>query len=156
MLTGLDMDNPDALRNYYELLSVTLRVIVLAVFSRGLHNEQIMDQTRIFLTENRSSMVGIFKRYAKIGGEASSSHREVIQSLVKAYVALISGTGFVEVSAEKLAVFVMSRLLTRFTISSRTRNYSKAPNRRFSLSGHVVMFILLLAGVGGPWAAQRY
>lgn len=138
ILTGLDMDNPDALRNYYELLSATLRVIVLAVFSRGLHNEQIMDQTRNFLTENRSSMVGIFKRYAKIGGEASSSHREVIQTLVKAYVALISATGFVEVSAEKSVSLVMSELLTCLTISLRTRNYSKAPSRSFSLKGHVV------------------
>lgn len=93
------MDNSDALRNYYELLVSMLRVVVIAVFSRGLHNEQIMDQTRDFLTENRSSMVGIFKRYAKIGGEVSSHHLEVIQNLVKAYVALISAVGFVEVSA---------------------------------------------------------
>lgn len=98
MLTSSDMDNPDALRNYYELLVAMMRVIVMAVFSRGLHNEQVMDQTRIFLTENRSSMVGIFKRYAKIGGEVSSDHREVVQNLVKTYVALISAAGFVEVS----------------------------------------------------------
>lgn len=93
------MDNPDALRNYYELLSAMLRVIVSAVFSRGIHNEQIVDQTRQFLTENRSSMVGIFKRSAKIGGELSSSHRKVFQNLTKAYVALISAAGFVEVGS---------------------------------------------------------
>ncbi|OKL58312.1 hypothetical protein UA08_06541 [Talaromyces atroroseus] len=99
---GIDMDNPDALRNYYELLAAMLRVIVLAVFSRGLHNEQIMDHTRNFLTENRPSMVGIFKRHAKIGGEVSSNHREVIQSLVKAYVALIGAAGFVEFEDQDL------------------------------------------------------
>ncbi|EED22944.1 nuclear pore complex subunit Nup192, putative [Talaromyces stipitatus ATCC 10500] len=93
---GIDMDNPDALRNYYELLASMLRVIVSAVFSRSVHNEQIMDQTRNFLTENRSSMVGIFKRSAKIGGEVSSNHCKVIQNLVKAYVALITAAGFVE------------------------------------------------------------
>jgi nuclear pore complex protein Nup205 len=96
------MNNPDALRNYYELLAAVLRVIVLAVFSRGIHNEQIMDHTRNFLTENRSSMVGLFKRHAKIGGEVPSNYREVIQNLVKAYVALISAAGFVEVSGISL------------------------------------------------------
>lgn len=98
VLTKSDMDNPNSLQNYYELLVGLLRVIVMAVFSRGLHNEQMMDQTRAFLAENRPSMVGIFKRYAKIGGEPASKHREEIHDLVKAYVALVSVTGFVEVS----------------------------------------------------------
>lgn len=103
-LTRSDMDNPDALRNYYELLAAMLRVIVSAVFSRGVHNEQIMEQTRAFLAENRSSMVGIFKRSAKIGGEVSSDNRKVIQNLVKAYVALITAAGFVEVRSYLMSI----------------------------------------------------
>ena len=98
------MDNPDALRNYYELLAAMLRVIVSAIFSRGVHNEQIMEQTRAFLAENRSSMVGIFKRSAKIGGEVSVDNRKVIQNLVKAYVALITAAGFVEVSSYPMSI----------------------------------------------------
>lgn len=92
------MDNPDALRNYYQLLLSMLRVIVSAVFARGVHNEQMMEQTRAFLAENRQSMVGVFKRHARIGGAAAADCHETLNDLVKSYVALISATGFVEVS----------------------------------------------------------
>ncbi|CAK97226.1 uncharacterized protein An14g06530 [Aspergillus niger] len=72
---GIDIDNPDALRKYYDLLDSVLRVVVAAVFSRGLHNEQMLEQTRVFLAENRQSMVGIFKRFAKLGVRRSGSKR---------------------------------------------------------------------------------
>ncbi|KAL1966846.1 hypothetical protein VTN77DRAFT_3811 [Rasamsonia byssochlamydoides] len=99
---GIDMDNPDALRNYYQLLLSMLRVIVSAVFSRGVHNEQMMDQTRAFLTENRQSMVGVFKRHARIGGAAAADCHETLHDLVKSYVALISAAGFVEFEDNEL------------------------------------------------------
>lgn len=91
------MDNPDALRNYYDLLLSVIRVIVSAVFSRGVQNEQIIDQTRAFLSENRPSMVGVFKRHARIGGAATADYHETLHDLVKSYVALASAAGFVEV-----------------------------------------------------------
>jgi nuclear pore complex protein Nup205 len=91
------MDNPDALRNYYDLLLSVIRVIVSAVFSRGVQNEQIIDQTRAFLSENRPSMVGVFKRHARIGGGAAADYHETLHGLVKSYVALASAAGFVEV-----------------------------------------------------------
>jgi nuclear pore complex protein Nup205 len=75
-----------------------LRVIVSAVFSRGLHNEQMKEQTRVFLTENRPSMVGIFKRFAKIGGDIGAGHHETLRDLAKAYTALVAATDFLEVS----------------------------------------------------------
>lgn len=93
-----DIDNTDALRKYYDLLLSVLRVIVSAVFSRGLHNEQMMEQTRGFLTENRPSMVGIFKRFAKIGGDIGAGHHETLSDLAKAYTALVAATDFLEVS----------------------------------------------------------
>ena len=96
-LTGLDIDNVDALRKYYDLLLSVLRVIVSAVFSRGLHNERMMNQTRGFLAENRQSMVGIFKRFAKIGGGIAAGHHETLSDLVKAYMALVAATDFLEV-----------------------------------------------------------
>ena len=96
-LTMTDIDNPDALRKYYDLLHSVLRVIVSAVFSRGLHNEQMMEQTRAFLAENRQSMVGIFKRVAKIGGAGTPDHHSALGDLAKSYMALIVATDFLEV-----------------------------------------------------------
>ncbi|KAK2804256.1 hypothetical protein FQN51_002345 [Onygenales sp. PD_10] len=93
---GIDIDNPDALRKYYDLLLSVLRVIVSTVFSRGLHNQQVLDQTRTFLSGNRQSMVGIFKRYAKIGGLGATEATETLDDLVKSYVALIAAVGFLE------------------------------------------------------------
>lgn len=96
-LTDLDIDNPDALRKYYDLLDSVLRVIVAAVFSRGLHNEQMLEQTRAFLAENRQSMVGIFKRFAKVGGGGAADHQDALRQLTKSYMALITATDFLEV-----------------------------------------------------------
>lgn len=91
------MDNPEALRKYYELLLSNLRVVVSAVFARGIQNEQLIDQTRAFLSENRQSMVGIFKRYAKIGVPAAAGTQDILHDLVKSFIALITAAGFVEV-----------------------------------------------------------
>jgi nuclear pore complex protein Nup205 len=79
------------------LLSV-IRVIVSAVFIRGIHNEHILEQTRVFLTENRQNMVGVFKRYAKVGGAPATDNQETLYNLVKSYTALIVAVNFTEVS----------------------------------------------------------
>ncbi|KAJ5893829.1 hypothetical protein N7495_005520 [Penicillium taxi] len=93
---GIDIDNRDSLQKYYDLLLSIIRVIVSAIFSRGIHNEQIKASTRAFITENRPCMVGIFKRFAKIGGGAAASHQEVLCELVKSFVALVTATDFLE------------------------------------------------------------
>ncbi|KAL4821230.1 hypothetical protein BDW67DRAFT_172084 [Aspergillus spinulosporus] len=93
---GIDIDNADALRKYYDLLDSVLRVIVTATFSRGLQNELMIEQTRAFLTENRQSMVGIFKRFAKIGGSGTPDHHDALTSIAKSYTALIAATNFLE------------------------------------------------------------
>ncbi|KAG5291064.1 cullin, nuclear pore complex subunit Nup192 [Histoplasma capsulatum G186AR] len=98
---GIDIDNPDALRKYYDLLLAVMRVIVSAVFARGLHNKQLLDQTRIFLSGNRQSMVGIFKRYAKVGGLDGGEVSETLEDLVKSYVALIDAVGFLQFEEEQ-------------------------------------------------------
>lgn len=74
-----------------------IRVIVSAVFVRGLHNEQMVDHIRSFLTENRPNMVGIFKRFARISGTGSADTTELLQELVKSYMALITATDFLDV-----------------------------------------------------------
>lgn len=96
LLTSSDIENPDALQRYYDLLLSVLQVIVYAVFSRGIHNEQLKEQTRIFLAENRPCMVGIFKRSAKIGN-TSTAHHETLCELVKTFMALVTATDFMEV-----------------------------------------------------------
>ncbi|QSS65488.1 cullin, nuclear pore complex subunit Nup192 [Histoplasma capsulatum] len=92
-----DIGNPDALRKYYDLLLAVMRVIVSAVFARGLHNKQLLDQTRTFLSGNRQIMVGIFKRYAKVGGLDGGEVSETLEDLVKSYVALIDAVGFLQI-----------------------------------------------------------
>lgn len=97
LLIVTDIDNPDALRKYYDLLLSVIRVLVSAVFSRGVHNEQIKAQTRVFIGENRSCMVGVFKRFAKIGGSGNADHHETLCELVKSFMALVTATEFLEV-----------------------------------------------------------
>ncbi|KAK2754533.1 hypothetical protein FQN54_006934 [Arachnomyces sp. PD_36] len=92
---GIDIDNPDALRNYYGLLLSVMRIITSAVVVRGLHNEQMVEQVRLFLSENKQSMVGIFKRQAKIGVAAAETN-EHVNGLVKLYSSLIAAVGFLE------------------------------------------------------------
>ncbi|KAJ5587426.1 uncharacterized protein N7459_003191 [Penicillium hispanicum] len=94
---GIDIDNPDALRKYYDLLLSMIRVIVSAVFSRGIHNEQIKAQTLLFIAENRPCMVGIFKRFAKIGSRAAADHQDALCELVKSFMALVTAADFLEV-----------------------------------------------------------
>ncbi|KAI9837296.1 MAG: hypothetical protein M1819_000370 [Sarea resinae] len=96
---GLEIDNPAALEKYYELLLSVIRVINAAVLSRGPQNEQTMQQARKFLTENRPSVVAVFKRHAKIG----SGQAEIIcdlEQLVESFVLLITMTNFLDIEEE--------------------------------------------------------
>ncbi len=97
----LDIDNPETLRQYYDLLLSVIRIIISTALSRGAKNQQSLEHTRQFLTENRQSMVGVFKRYASIGGVAPPGTRNDLGDLVKSYVALITMAGFVDFEEEK-------------------------------------------------------
>lgn len=61
-------------------------------------NQQTVDEIRRFLTENRQSMVTLFKRHAKIGS-AQTDIPEELDELVKQLVLLITVTDFLAVSA---------------------------------------------------------
>jgi nuclear pore complex protein Nup205 len=61
-----------------------------------------MEQTRAFLAENRQSMVGIFKRFAKIGGVGTADHHGALSDLAKCYMTLISATNFLEYEDEEV------------------------------------------------------
>ncbi|KAL1956015.1 hypothetical protein VTO42DRAFT_7830 [Malbranchea cinnamomea] len=97
---GLDIENPDALRKYYDLLLSVIRVIISAVFSRGLHNQQVLERTRQFLSENRQGIVGIFKRHAKIGVLTGTDLKDPLDDLVRAYIILITAVEFLEYEDE--------------------------------------------------------
>lgn len=96
-LCTIGIDNVDALTIYYELLLAFMRVINTTVVSRGQQNEQTIHQAREFLTENRASIVAIFKRSAKLDDNAKQA--TVIDELVEAFILLISMTSFLDVSA---------------------------------------------------------
>jgi hypothetical protein len=91
-----------------------LKIVVSVLMSRGTGNEQMKALIKEFLTENRASVVGVFKRNARIGGyttkkmnigsgsgegdEVAAAAGAVLSELVDMYSLLISATGWLEVS----------------------------------------------------------
>lgn len=96
---GLDVDNAEALENFYRLLSSLLRVIISVVVTKGARNQQVIAQARQFLNENRQCMQGVFKA-ANRGEKLTVKGKEALEELVDGYTVLISASGFLEVSYE--------------------------------------------------------
>ncbi|KAJ9665719.1 hypothetical protein H2201_004203 [Coniosporium apollinis] len=92
---GFEIEDPAALKKFFELMLSVLRVIVAVVISRGAQNSQTMHQARQFLKDTRASIVAIFKRHAKVGGIAVEGVGD-LSELVDAFTLLISATGFLE------------------------------------------------------------
>ena len=97
ILTNAEIDNPEALDKYYNLLLSVARVITSVVLSRGPQNEQTLDQARSFLVENRALVVAMFKRQAKVGAVTFESMGIGVEELVELFVLLITITGFLDV-----------------------------------------------------------
>lgn len=97
ILTHAEIDNPEALDKYYNLLLSVARVITSVVLSRGPQNEQTLDQARTFLVENRALVVAMFKRQAKVGAVTFESMGIGVEELVELFVLLITITGFLDV-----------------------------------------------------------
>jgi nuclear pore complex protein Nup205 len=95
--THILLGGAGAAKRYYELLLALMRVMNTTQLSRGFQNEQTLNQGRRFLSENRSSILGIFKKSAGIG-MVESACEQYIDELAEAYILLISITGFLEVS----------------------------------------------------------
>ncbi len=96
---GVDIDNPEALKKYYELLLAVIRVINSALLSRGAQNTQTIEQGRKFLQQNRQSVVAIFKRDAKVGTVRDKTSDD-LADLVDALILMITTTGFLDVSGQ--------------------------------------------------------
>ena len=107
----VEIDNPDAMKKYYELLLSVVRVITSVVLSRGPQNGQTIDQARMFLAENRAGIIAIFKRQAKISGVLAGDAGADLDELVEFYVLLMTMTNFLDVSL--LCLLAMIRSLTR-------------------------------------------
>lgn len=105
---GIDLDNSQALHNYYELVALTSRVLVSAFVNRGLQNEQCQYLARSFLLDYRPNMVGLFKRFTGVNGTIPSASRPILRDIIKAYTALASMTSFVEVCSAELPSSVSS------------------------------------------------
>lgn len=96
---GLEVDNAEALENFYRLLTSLLRVIVSVVVTKGARNLQVIAQARQFLTENRQCMQGVFKA-ANRGEKLSVAGRAALEDIVDGFTVLISTSGFLEVSLD--------------------------------------------------------
>ncbi|KAF2104008.1 hypothetical protein NA57DRAFT_70220 [Rhizodiscina lignyota] len=92
---GLEFESPEALKRFFDLMLGLLRVINAVVLSKGPQSEQTMRQARDFLRDIRPSVVGVFKRNAKIGtGKVDAG--EDLTDLVDNFTVLISAVGFLE------------------------------------------------------------
>ena len=97
LTTEVEIDNADALANYYRLLLFITRLIVSVVLSRGTQNDQAIQSSRAFLADNRALVVATFKRQAKIGGVSFDDAGVNIDELVELFTLLISMTDFLNV-----------------------------------------------------------
>ncbi|KAF2871546.1 nucleoporin Nup186/Nup192/Nup205 [Massariosphaeria phaeospora] len=93
---GLEFDNANALKKYYELMLAVLRVINAAVIARGRQNDQTVFQAREFLKLNRHSMVAIFKRSVNVGAGQDIGAQQDLLDLVDCYTVLVDITGFLQ------------------------------------------------------------
>jgi nuclear pore complex protein Nup205 len=95
------MQDPTALRKFFDLMLSVLRVINAVILSRGPNNEHVTKLARDFLNENRTSIVAVFKRHASVGGLKVEGERGAeidLGDLVDCFTLLIAGAGWVEVS----------------------------------------------------------
>ncbi|KAI9887238.1 MAG: hypothetical protein M1823_000909 [Watsoniomyces obsoletus] len=90
---GFEVDNPNALENYYRLVLAMLRIIVAVVMSCGPHHQRTLQAAREFLLENRPSMVTIFKRNAKIGTLTNGDSPQLTE-VARHFMLLVIATDF--------------------------------------------------------------
>ena len=100
----LEMDNPEAVQEYHQLLLSVLRIITGIVISCGQQNSQAMEQARAFLIEYRPLMVATFKRQANIGGLRNEDVDEYrpLDEVVEYFVLLTTLTEFLQVGLPKV------------------------------------------------------
>jgi nuclear pore complex protein Nup205 len=88
------MDNPEAHRKFFELMLSVLRIVNAIVLNY--RTDQTLASSLEFLTENRQSVVGILKRFARVGGINADGGID-LSDLVDNLSLLISATDFLTV-----------------------------------------------------------
>ena len=101
-LMKTEIDNPEALNKYYNLILSLTRVMTSVVLSHGPQNEPVIEQARSFLVEHRPLVVAILKREAKVGAVTFESMGVSVTELVELLILLISITGFLDVRVQYL------------------------------------------------------
>lgn len=105
---GLEIENPEALDIFYQLLSSMLRIITSIVLVKGKRNTQTIAQGRSFLAENRTCMQAVFKATnrrelaATTNGGSEPVKMNSLEDLVDDFTVLIQMTDFLGVSLELL------------------------------------------------------
>jgi nuclear pore complex protein Nup205 len=93
-LSFIDIDNPEALKKFFELMLSVLRIINSIILKY--QSDQTIKAAQEFLAENRPSIVGILKRFAGVGGVEIHGSID-LDDLVDNLTLLISATNFLEV-----------------------------------------------------------
>lgn len=93
---GIDMESRKALQQFFNLMLAVLQVVNAVVLTRGKQNEQTIRQVRNFLRDTRPSMVGVFKRNARLTA-GNATNGEDLADLVDNWTLLVSLAGFLEV-----------------------------------------------------------
>ncbi|KAH7159969.1 nucleoporin Nup186/Nup192/Nup205 [Dactylonectria estremocensis] len=93
----INVSNPRALEQHYDLLAQMVRIVGAALVSRGSHN---VVQGRRFLTDHRMLVTHTLKRSAGIGsGTADDGLDMRVEELAEGLMVIIAATGFLEVSS---------------------------------------------------------
>ncbi|EDO00752.1 hypothetical protein SS1G_03225 [Sclerotinia sclerotiorum 1980 UF-70] len=91
----IDFNDSEAVSRHYSLLAAIMRVICCALVSRGLQNEQSLDQGRRFLADNRAAILAVLKKSAGLGTGNDSAEQSIVD-ISDSFMLLMTITRFVD------------------------------------------------------------
>ncbi|KAF7933084.1 uncharacterized protein EAE97_008851 [Botrytis byssoidea] len=91
----IDFEDSEAVSRHYSLLAAIMRVICCALVSRGLQNEQSLDQGRRFLADNRAAILAVLKKSAGLGTGNGSAEQSIVD-ISDSFMLLMTITRFVD------------------------------------------------------------
>ncbi|TGO21554.1 hypothetical protein BPAE_0213g00080 [Botrytis paeoniae] len=91
----IDFEDSEAVSRHYSLLAAIMRVICCALVSRGLQNEQSLDQGRRFLADNRAAILAVLKKSAGLGTGSDSAEQSIVD-ISDSFMLLMTITRFVD------------------------------------------------------------
>ena len=93
----IDLESPEALGRFFELMLAVLRIINAVVLAHGPQHDATVQLARQFLADNRPTIAAVFKRHANIGGLRMEEGID-LGELVDNFTLLLSSTDFMKVS----------------------------------------------------------